>query len=100
VRDLLLPAALRRQVRLVPEGPGRCRVIDRRSVEQPDRRCWELRHWHLLDFLVSVRLRREDGHEETFHWLRSRTPPTVWFALRRWLVWSGRRVGAIGERIR
>jgi len=46
-----------------------------------------------------VRLRRDDGHEETFHWTRWNTQPAVWFGLRRWLVWSGRRVGGIGERI-
>lgn len=89
---------MRKRVRLYPEGPGRCRVVSDALRSGHDRQSWELRHWHLMDFLVSVRLRREDGHEETFHWLRWQTPPAMWFGLRRWLVWSGRRVRSIGER--
>jgi hypothetical protein len=88
----------RTRLRLVPEGPGRCRLVDESGGRPEDRQSWELRYWHLLDFMVSVRLRRDDGHEETFHWTKWNTQPAIWFGLRRWLVWSGRRVGGIGER--
>ncbi|NCZ47396.1 MAG: hypothetical protein EBX59_07475 [Betaproteobacteria bacterium] len=90
-----------------PIGPGRCaiRFPDQRSKHhnascEADPTLWSLESWHMLDWMLSAQFRGPRGQPLRQHWLRHRMPETSWYRLRRWLVWSGRRVEAIGQRDR
>lgn len=100
---------------LRPVGPGRCRFeYDHRngidanaptehhpmldSYVSGSGEVWQLESWHMLDWMVSAQFRGTTRARRRYHWLKHRTPEAAWYGLRRWLLWSGRRVEAIGQR--
>ena len=80
---------------LKPIGLGRCHLAFRSDSENLVE-AWDLESWHMLDWMVSVQLRHACGARSRYHWFKHRMPENDWFGLRRWLLWSGRRVESIG----
>ncbi|NBO96144.1 MAG: hypothetical protein EBT36_09585 [Betaproteobacteria bacterium] len=106
----LLPGSSRARARATairPIGPGRC-LVERGYLSEPPRHprpdhdqpteTWQLEAWHMIDWMVSVQFRGADGKRILHHWLKQGMSGDPWYQLRRWLIWSGRRVEAIGQR--
>ena len=89
-----------------PIGPGRCLLEPRLPAKcnmhgkgsDAFVQTWQLEAWHMTDWMVSVQFRGLCGKRIRQHWLKARTSFDAWYNLRRWLIWSGRRVESIGQR--
>ena len=91
-----------------PIGPGRCIKAFSTSITTRNKACQtstsaldevlKLESWHIFDLMVSAEFSCPRGQRVRHHWLKHRMAPNDWYALRRWLLWSGRRVEAIGQR--
>jgi len=91
-----------------PVGPGRCIEVYGTSITTRDKafktnndtvdEVLKLESWHMLDSMVSAEFSCSRGQRVRHHWLKHRMASHDWYTLRRWLLWSGRRVEAIGQR--
>jgi hypothetical protein len=96
-----------RATSIMPIGPGRC-LVERSDLTPPSckkqpihnqpQETWHLEAWHMSDWMVSVQFSSTGGKRIRHHWLKQGLHQDTWYQLRRCLIWSGRRVEAIGQR--